>query len=94
MKFIATLFVCLLFTMNLVAGQHFLFGQFPNRFQSQFNSLNYAPQQVPSSSSFRDPRQDRGPVVFPPSPPDAIDESSGVVVGASGYGFVPPSQSK
>ncbi|KAH8292345.1 hypothetical protein KR054_008604 [Drosophila jambulina] len=33
-----------------------------------------------------------GPVVFPPSPPDAVDESSGVVVGASGYGFVPPQQ--
>lgn len=34
-----------------------------------------------------------GPVVFPPSPPDAIEESSGVVVGASGFGFVPPQQS-
>lgn len=34
-----------------------------------------------------------GPVVFPPSPPDAVDETSGVIVGASGYGFVPPQQS-
>lgn len=33
-----------------------------------------------------------GPVVFPQSPPDAPEESSGVVVGASGFGFVPPSQ--
>lgn len=31
-----------------------------------------------------------GPVVFPPSPPDAIEESSGVVIGGSGFGFVPP----
>ncbi|CAO1429714.1 unnamed protein product [Diamesa hyperborea] len=40
----------------------------------------------------RDPRQNRGPVVFPQSPPDAPEESSGVVVGASGFGFVPPNQ--
>lgn len=31
-----------------------------------------------------------GPVVFPPPPTDGPMESSGVVVGASGYGFVPP----
>lgn len=37
----------------------------------------------------RDSRQDRGPVLFPQAPPDN-GESSGVVVGASGYGFVPP----
>lgn len=37
----------------------------------------------------RDPRQNPGPVVFPPAPPDN-GETSGVVVGASGYGFVPP----
>lgn len=37
----------------------------------------------------RDSRQDRGPVVFPQAPPDN-GETSGVVVGASGYGFVPP----
>ncbi|XP_068909640.1 uncharacterized protein [Tenebrio molitor] len=43
--------------------------------------------------SARDPRQNPGPVVFPPAPPDN-GETSGVVVGASGYGFVPPSQSK
>ncbi|RZB39516.1 hypothetical protein BDFB_000817 [Asbolus verrucosus] len=41
----------------------------------------------------RDPRQNPGPVVFPPAPPDN-GETSGVIVGASGYGFVPPSQSK
>ncbi|KAL3276730.1 hypothetical protein HHI36_012100 [Cryptolaemus montrouzieri] len=41
-------------------------------------------------TSARDPRQNPGPVVFPPSPPDN-GETSGVVVGASGFGFVPPS---
>ncbi|KAJ8950191.1 hypothetical protein NQ318_003182 [Aromia moschata] len=39
--------------------------------------------------SIRDPRENTGPVVFPPAPPDN-GESSGVIVGASGYGFVPP----
>lgn len=39
----------------------------------------------------RDPRENRGPVVFPPAPPDN-GETSGVVVGASGYGFVPPNR--
>ncbi|XP_044757616.1 uncharacterized protein LOC123315816 isoform X2 [Coccinella septempunctata] len=43
-----------------------------------------------SLTSVRDPRQNPGPVVFPPSPPDN-GETSGVVVGASGFGFVPPS---
>lgn len=36
-----------------------------------------------------------GPVQFPAPPADGPVESSGVIVGASGYGFVPPgSQSK
>lgn len=36
-----------------------------------------------------------GPVQFPSPPADGPVESSGVIVGASGYGFVPPnSQSK
>lgn len=37
----------------------------------------------------RDPRANTGPVLFPQAPPDN-GETSGVVVGASGYGFVPP----
>ncbi|XP_029712466.2 uncharacterized protein LOC109430296 isoform X1 [Aedes albopictus] len=43
-----------------------------------------------AATAGRDPRQNRGPVVFPPPPTDGPMESSGVVVGASGYGFVPP----
>ncbi|XP_018392573.1 PREDICTED: uncharacterized protein LOC108771712 isoform X1 [Cyphomyrmex costatus] len=39
----------------------------------------------------RDPRSNRGPVLFPPGPPPNNADTSGVVVGASGYGFVPPS---
>jgi hypothetical protein len=31
-----------------------------------------------------------GPVVFPMPPADGPMESSGVVIGASGFGFVPP----
>ncbi|GFG40929.1 hypothetical protein Cfor_04024, partial [Coptotermes formosanus] len=35
--------------------------------------------------------QNTGPVLFPNSPPGS--ETSGVIVGASGYGFVPPRNS-
>ncbi|CAK1540646.1 unnamed protein product [Leptosia nina] len=40
--------------------------------------------------SARDPRANTGPVVFPPSPPGDPSQTSGVVPGASGYGFQPP----
>ncbi|XP_049868500.1 uncharacterized protein LOC126368515 [Pectinophora gossypiella] len=43
-----------------------------------------------SSAAARDPRANTGPVVFPPSPPGDPSQTSGVVVGASGFGFVPP----
>ncbi|KAH8332517.1 hypothetical protein KR074_004724 [Drosophila pseudoananassae] len=73
------------------AGQQYFLGQFgPSRGRFGFDPLTLA--QPLSATQVRDPRQNRGPVVFPPSPPDAVDESSGVVVGASGYGFVPPQQ--
>ncbi|XP_018332084.1 uncharacterized protein LOC108741696 [Agrilus planipennis] len=42
----------------------------------------------PNFNGGRDSRADRGPVVFPPAPPDN-GETSGVIPGASGYGFVP-----
>lgn len=38
----------------------------------------------------RDPRSNRGPVLFPPGPAPNSADTSGVIVGASGYGFVPP----
>ncbi|XP_017792935.1 PREDICTED: uncharacterized protein LOC108574803 isoform X1 [Habropoda laboriosa] len=44
------------------------------------------------STVMRDPRSNRGPVLFPPGPPPNSADSSGVIVGASGYGFVPPNQ--
>ncbi|XP_073949684.1 uncharacterized protein isoform X1 [Choristoneura fumiferana] len=47
-----------------------------------------------SAAGARDPRANtgtlNGPVVFPPSPPGDPSQTSGVVPGASGYGFVPP----
>ncbi|XP_064549969.1 uncharacterized protein LOC135436325 [Drosophila montana] len=88
MKFsvtIAALCLCLAFA----AGQQYFLGQFPGRSRFAYDPLALA---QPSAAQIRDPRQNRGPVVFPPSPPDAIEESSGVVVGASGFGFVPPQQ--
>ncbi|CAH2108474.1 unnamed protein product [Euphydryas editha] len=42
------------------------------------------------SAAARDPRANTGPVVFPPSPPGDPSQTSGVVPGASGYGFQPP----
>ena len=42
------------------------------------------------TGGMRDPRSNRGPVLFPPGPPPNSADTSGVVVGASGYGFVPP----
>ncbi|XP_031825827.1 worker-enriched antennal transcript isoform X2 [Nomia melanderi] len=44
------------------------------------------------SAGMRDPRSNRGPVLFPPGPPPNNADSSGVIVGASGFGFVPPNQ--
>uniref|UniRef100_W8ARZ6 Uncharacterized protein n=1 Tax=Ceratitis capitata TaxID=7213 RepID=W8ARZ6_CERCA len=80
MKFFASFFaICM--TLALVAGQRF----FPIA-DFNFNSLGSG------QNSIRDGRNNRGPVLFPPSPPNPLDESSGVIVGASGYGFVPPQQ--
>lgn len=46
------------------------------------------------NAGLRDPRSNRGPVLFPPGPPPNSADTSGVIVGASGYGFVPPSAGK
>lgn len=68
-------------TIAIVRGQNYGFGfGSPYAFGGGLD--------VPFQSQ-RDPRQNTGPVVFPPAPPDN-GETSGVVVGASGYGFVPP----
>ncbi|XP_017848985.1 uncharacterized protein LOC108604163 isoform X2 [Drosophila busckii] len=82
MKFLVT-FVALCLCLTFAVGQQY----FLSRGRFGFDPLS-------SAAQVRDPRQNRGPVVFPPSPPDAIEESSGVVVGASGFGFVPPRQRK
>ncbi|KAL2720188.1 hypothetical protein V1478_010454 [Vespula squamosa] len=42
------------------------------------------------SAGLRDPRSNRGPILFPPGPEPNRADTSGVIVGASGYGFVPP----
>ncbi|XP_055697799.1 cysteine and histidine-rich domain-containing protein morgana isoform X3 [Phlebotomus papatasi] len=71
-------------------GDRFNFGY--NALSGDFGGPSAFSQFGQTGSSVRDPRQDRGtgPVVFPPSPANAPVESSGVIVGASGYGFVPP----
>jgi hypothetical protein len=73
------------------------FGGFDS-FSGDFGGPSAFGSAFPGASLTRDNRQNRGnqgPVVFPMSPADAPVESSGVVIGASGFGFVPPgSQSK
>ena len=66
-------------------------GKFNHKVCFEFEKCLY--QLMPKNRPYIFFRIITGPVVFPPSPPDAIDESSGVIVGASGYGFVPPQQS-
>ncbi|XP_074030542.1 uncharacterized protein isoform X2 [Leptinotarsa decemlineata] len=80
MKF-ALILACIAYLATFVRGQYG-FRTFSD-FSGFGNGLD-APLQAT-----RDPRQNQGPVVFPPAPPDS-GETSGVVVGASGYGFVPP----
>ncbi|KAL0881056.1 hypothetical protein ABMA27_002188 [Loxostege sticticalis] len=58
-------------------------------FDNFFGTAYAAPSYGGLSAAARDPRANTGPVVFPPSPPSDGSQSSGVVVGASGYGFVP-----
>ncbi|XP_044004885.1 uncharacterized protein LOC122850000 [Aphidius gifuensis] len=45
---------------------------------------------IRAASPMRDPRANTGPVLFPMGPPESGGETSGVIVGASGFGFVPP----
>ncbi|XP_040154490.1 proline-rich receptor-like protein kinase PERK13 [Anopheles arabiensis] len=92
-----TVFFALVLAVATVAGQRF---GFPHTSQFGLASLTgdfggpsaFGGQDLSGTlnAGIRDPRQNRGPVVFPPAPADAPVESSGVIVGASGYGFVPP----
>ncbi|XP_025423277.1 uncharacterized protein LOC112692727 [Sipha flava] len=70
--------LCVVLCHLMIASAQFDFGDF------------LAPaQQQPSN---RDPRENRGPVTFPVTQPGS--ETSGVIVGASGFGFVPPGGNK
>ncbi|XP_026732659.1 uncharacterized protein LOC113497337 [Trichoplusia ni] len=55
-----------------------------------FGSSYNAPAYNSFAAAARDPRANTGPVLFPPSPSGDPTQTSGVVVGASGFGFVPP----
>lgn len=104
MKAFAVCFALVLSLLSLATAQRFgsalpafslssLTGDFggPSAFGgADFTSSNSLGVPSAAAASGRDPRQNRGPVVFPPPPTDGPMESSGVVVGASGYGFVPP----
>ncbi|XP_043278927.1 uncharacterized protein [Venturia canescens] len=78
MKFIALVAAIVAILVGAVSGQDYsqLFAGFGPYLQQ--------------SSGLRDPRSNTGPVVFPPGPAPNNAESSGVIVGASGFGFVPP----
>ncbi|XP_044741629.1 uncharacterized protein LOC123302650 [Chrysoperla carnea] len=76
-------FVAIVMMIASISAQDYFLNSFPSAPNALFGQLAQQ-QQIQ-----RDPRQNRGPVVFPPAPPSS-DETSGVIVGASGYGFVPP----
>ncbi|XP_017780188.1 PREDICTED: uncharacterized protein LOC108565309, partial [Nicrophorus vespilloides] len=75
--------VVVLFALLALARAQFGFGDFGGHFGGGFADAAPVVNQ-------RDARANTGPVVFPAAP-QANGETSGVVVGASGYGFVPPS---
>lgn len=79
MKFFIVILAVILAVAN---AQHF--GRLGG-FHDSFGGLNLNAPLVQT----RDARANTGPVVFPPAPADS-GMTSGVVVGASGYGFVPP----
>ncbi|CAH0558773.1 unnamed protein product [Brassicogethes aeneus] len=81
MKFAVILFVA---SFVVIAKGQYQFGSFDLSDYPGFGGGLDA-----SYTATRDPRQNTGPVVFPAAPPDN-GETSGVVVGASGFGFVPP----
>ncbi|KAL5241920.1 hypothetical protein ACI65C_009330 [Semiaphis heraclei] len=66
--------LCVVLCHLMIASAQFDFGDFLSNVEQQ--------------SGNRDPRENRGPVLFPVTQPGS--ETSGVVVGASGFGFVPP----
>ncbi|XKL68819.1 hypothetical protein PGB90_006588 [Kerria lacca] len=76
MKITLVTISCFVVLFETVLCQFDDFNGFLNDFQS------------PSVRATRDPRQNRGPVLFPQAP--IGPETSGVRVGASGFGFVPP----
>jgi len=91
MKF-NTSFICFVISLciSLASAQFYGFGSLQNQFGNGFGNPSAF-----AGPAVRDPRDNpgrSGPVVFPPSPPDAPEESSGVIIGGSGFGFVPPQQ--
>ncbi|XP_014363781.2 uncharacterized protein LOC106715079 isoform X2 [Papilio machaon] len=85
-------FVLLLACVAISMAQynHFGGGFSDGYFSTSFGVPGYSGL---SAAAGRDPRANTGPVLFPPSPPTGPLQSSGVVPGASGYGFVPPGSS-
>ncbi|KAK6633969.1 hypothetical protein RUM43_001572 [Polyplax serrata] len=73
-------------------GSTFFGASFPSGFVSPFSDFSASIAQLPGQGGSR-PMQPsnpngNGPILFPPSPESR--DTSGVVIGASGYGFVPP----
>ncbi|XP_070493797.1 uncharacterized protein [Chironomus tepperi] len=87
MKFLVALSSLLFFVVIATAFPYNTYSTFTGDFggPSAFGGA------FPSASLIQDNRSNRGPVVFPMPPTDGPMESSGVVIGASGFGFVPPS---
>ncbi|KAG5670908.1 hypothetical protein PVAND_001137 [Polypedilum vanderplanki] len=91
MKFLLALSTFLMLTV-LVTSYPFAYSPY-SAFTGDFGGPSAFGGAFPSASLISDNRGNRGnqgPVVFPMPPTDGPMESSGVVIGASGFGFVPP----
>ncbi|XP_034940434.1 uncharacterized protein [Chelonus insularis] len=76
MRLIAIIFCCTILSSTMAQDYSQLFAGFGPYFRAV--------------TPMRDPRSNTGPVLFPPGPQSNNAETSGVIVGASGFGFVPP----
>ncbi|XP_014206537.1 uncharacterized protein LOC106638034 [Copidosoma floridanum] len=94
MKFIGTVLLAVL-AVAVGLAQAYTYNQLLAGIAPYVRHQSWVAQPLQSSglsslSGGRDPRSNTGPIQFPPGPPGNPADTSGVIVGASGYGFVPP----
>ncbi|XP_015596220.1 uncharacterized protein LOC107268202 [Cephus cinctus] len=78
--------------MKFISIVFFIVAALASVYAQDYSQLfaGFGPYLQQSNSGMRDPRSNTGPVLFPAGPPPNDADTSGVIVGASGFGFVPP----